>query len=305
MARISHATKNEMGMISGGAYGDQTGVEVVIQDFFEYDWEYNFRPKNKTLADRLATNAEVIAKNDNIGYGQAERYTMYLEARKLNWDFAKIDKPCATDCSQMIATDCIAEGLNVSPYMYTGNEKGELMKTGAFEVIPYEMGMRLERGDILLTTKRGHTCIVVDGSFPNHTPKWTGECYGAATVPVYKEPNEKSEKCSWPYLGTGNMFDVCDEKDDWYFIRIASVYFGWIKKQFVLRKTKYTTGVVTSDVYLRANAGANYKKLAVLKTGQELDICDVKKAANKADWYYISTEEYGFGFCSAKYVSVK
>ena len=303
MAKIVHATKNEMGTISGGQLGDQTGNEIVKQDFYEYEWEYVFRPKDAAIVDKAAGYAEIIAENNAYGYGQGanERYTMYLAAKAAKWDFKAVTTPCATDCSQLIATIMIACGINVSPYMYTGNEKGCLMGTGKFDEISYTKGMVLQRGDVILTTKKGHTAIIVEGSFPSHTPKWTGECYGVVTATVYTEPSEKAAYSSWPVLGTGNLFNVCDEQDDWYFVRIADVHFGWIKKQYVLRKDAQATGKVTSAVNVRSNAGAGFKKLGTLKAGAVVEICDTKKAANGADWHYIKYNN-GWGFVSAKYI---
>ena len=207
MAKIIHARINEMGTISGGQPGDQTEREVCRDNWYENEWEYVFRPVNQEIAKAIVADAEKIAANDNIGYGNGERYTMFNEAKKLNWQFDKITTPCATDCSQMIATLCIANGIPVSQWMYTGNEKGVLMNTGAFEQFMYLPGMYLKAGDIVLTTKKGHTVLVVEGTEDSY-PEWVGECYGAALVPVYADPEENDHRCSWPTLGTGNLFGV-------------------------------------------------------------------------------------------------
>lgn len=302
MTKIEHATKNEIGTLSGGLLGDQNSKEVMVEDFFEYDWTRVFRPKDPALADRLASKAEIIAKNDNVGYGQgSDRYTMYLAAKKLDWDFAAISEPCATDCSQMIATLCISEGLKVSPYMYTGNEEGVLDTTDAFVNLTYAEGMELKRGDILLSQKRGHTAIVVEGAFPSYAPKWVGEAYGLPFIPVYQDYTELSPRCGWPTLAAGNLFDVCDETTGWFFARIAGEYYGWVRREYVLRKTPYAKGKVASDVYVRTNPGAQYKKIGVLKSGTVVEICDEKLASNGAAWYYIKSVD-GFGFSSAKYI---
>lgn len=301
MTKLVHATNNEMGTVVKGQPGDQTKTEVCKQDWFEYEWEYVFRPKSAALAEKTAKFAEIIAENDAIGYAQDERYTMYLRAKNLNWNFAAITNPVSTDCSQLVATILIASGIPVSPYMYTGNEKGCLQNTGEFVTLMYEKDMRLLRGDIVLTTRRGHTAIIVEGTFPSQTPKWVGEAYGAQFIPVYKEANKNAKRCEWPTLGTGNLFDVCDEGKNWLYIRIAGNFFGWIERVYCLRKTVEKSGVVTSAVNVRTQPGKDFKQLGVLMTGANVEICDVKKAADGQDWYYII---YGnaWGFCSAKYV---
>ena len=305
MTKIAHATKNEIGGIVNGALGDNNGLEVMVQDFFEYGWTKVFRPKNPTTADKLAKYAEIIAENDHVGYGQgSDRYTMYLAAKALNYDFKAISTDCATDCSQLIATICIACGMNVSPYMYTGNEEGCLDQTGQFNKLMYDYGMDLKRGDILLTTTRGHTAIVVEGSFPDHLPKWVGEAYGMQYIPVYADYRKESERATWPTLAAGNLFDVCDETVNYYFIRIANEHFGWIQREYVLRKTPYATGVTTSAVNVRQQPGAQFKHIGWIEGKVEVTICDVKPAPNGADWYYIKFKD-GFGFVSAKYVKLK
>lgn len=302
MTKLVHATNNEMGMVYGGQPGDQTEREVCIQDFFEYEWEYVFRPKRADLAEKAAMYAEIIAKNDAIGYAQDDRYTMYLRAKNNGWNFAAITNPVSTDCSQLVATILIACGLNVSPYMYTGNEKGCLQYTGEFVTLLYEKDMRLVRGDIILTTRKGHTAIVVEGTFPSALPKWVGECYGAEFVPVYAEASEKAKRCEWPTLGTGNLFDVCDETASWLYIRIAGVYYGWIRRQFCLRKTVERHGtVINGGVYVRSNAGATFEQIGVLKEHDTVSICDMKVGIDGNDWYYIKYGD-GWGFCSGKYI---
>lgn len=302
MTKMAHATKNEIGTITGGQLGDQTGLEVMVQDFFEYSWTLVFRPKNPTTADKMAKHAEIIAENDHVGYGQgSDRYTMYLQAKSLSWNFEAISTDCATDCSQMMATICIACGMEVSPYMYTGNEEGCLDGTGEFYKLFYEYGMDLHRGDILLTTVKGHTAIVVEGSFPNHIPKWVGEAYGLPLIPVYQSIGTLDKLPEWPMLAAGNLFDVCDEILDYYFIRIAGEYFGWVEKRYVLRKTPASSGSVTSAVHIRTNPGANYKSIGILEKGATVQICDTKEAANGAAWYYVRYKD-GFGFSSSKYI---
>lgn len=300
MVKIIHARINEIGTISGGQPGDQTGREVCRDNWYENEWEYVFRPISPEVAKAIVADAEKIAANDYIGYGNGERYTMFNEAKKLHWQFDKITTPCATDCSQMIATLCIANGIPVSQWMYTGNEKGVLMNTGAFEQFMYLPHMFLKSGDIVLTTKKGHTVLVVEGSEESY-PEWVGECYGAEFVTVRTAPDEKAGKADWSTLGTGNLFVIIGEEGDWFRIKIADKYEGYIQKRYVLRKTVKKTGIVISDVYVRANAGASYKALGVLKTGTTAEICDTKKAANGADWYYIKYHD-AWGFSSAKYI---
>jgi hypothetical protein len=198
----------------------------------------------------------------------------------------------------MVMTLLVAAGINVPKAFYTWNMHDYMVKTGQFEIIPYTKGMALKQGDIVLKT--GHVVIVVEGDDTDY-PEWVGECYGAALVPVYADPEENDHRCSWPALGTGNLFGVIGEEGTFYRIRIAEKHVGYILKPYVLRKTPIKTMKVIGDVYVRTNPGANFRSIGVLHTGEEVVVCDTKKAANGADWYYIRFGD-GYGFSSSKFI---
>lgn len=298
MAKIIHARLNEAGQIMYGIPGDQTTKEVVKQDFYDDLWHTVYRAKERSIANHMVKGAEQIAANDHFGYGQDDRYTGYEESKKVNFDFSKVTTPCDFDCSSMIMTLIVSTGINVPKAFYTWNMHDYMVKTGQFEVIPYEKSMTLKKGDIVLKT--GHVVMVVEGN-ENDYPEWVGECYGAQFVPVYAEPVEDDHRCSWPTLGTGNLFGVIGEDGAFYKIRIAEKHIGYILKQFVLRKTPLKTMKVTGDVYVRTNPGANFRQIGVLHAGEEVVVCDTKKAANGADWYFVIFGDR-YGFSSARYI---
>jgi len=298
MVKIVHARIDENGQIMGGKAGDQTGKEVVKQDFYDADWHTVYRPKEVAIAKQMAKGAEAIAKNDHFGYSQSDRYTGYDESRKLNFDFSKVTTPCAFDCSSMVMTLIRSAGIDIKRELFTWNMDAPMLATKQFDKIPYTKGMALKTGDIVLKT--GHVVIVVESDAYD---VWIGECYGVQFAPVYAQASPTGERCSWPTLATGNLFEVIGESGDYYHIRIANAHYGYIRKQFVLRKTTAMTGTVTSSVYVRQNAGASYKAIGVLNAKQTVEICDTKKAANGADWYYIKFMD-GYGFSSARYIKV-
>lgn len=298
MAKIVHARLNEKGEIMYGLPGDQTGEEVVKQDFYESAWHTVYRAKEPAIAKHMARNAEAIAKNDAFGYGQDNRYSGFDESLKVNFDFSAVTTPCAFDCSSMVMTLLVAAGINVPKAFFTWNMHDYMVKTGQFEVIPYTKGMTLKQGDIVLKT--GHVVMVVEGN-ENDYPEWIGECYGAALVPVYADPEENDHRCSWPTLGTGNLFGVIGEDGAFFKIRIAEKHVGYILKQYALRKTPLKTMKVIGDVYVRTNPGANFRSIGVLHAGEEVVVCDTKKAANGADWYYVRYND-GYGFSSSKFI---
>lgn len=164
---IGHASIDERGKANGGTAGDQTGKEVYKRTWYSKPWHTVFRPKSAAVAEKIAKAMEQACANNNIGYDQYQRTTLYTQAKAKNWDISKVTVKCETDCSALVAVCCNAAGITVSKDMYTGNEKTVLNGTGKFTVYTaskYTGGTDyLLRGDILLGT--GHTAIVLsDGA---------------------------------------------------------------------------------------------------------------------------------------------
>ena len=164
--KIGHAVHDENGHSTGGKPGDQTGREVYIADWYliaNSPWTTVFRPKKEKTANKIAAACIKACKNDNIGYDQNQRTTLYTLAKANGWQLDKVGA-CETDCSALVAVLCNAAGITVSKDMYTGNEKEVLTKTGKFEVFTDDdhclIPDNLKKGDILL--KKGHTATVID-----------------------------------------------------------------------------------------------------------------------------------------------
>ena len=133
------------------------------------------------------------------------------------------------------------------------------------------------------------------------TPKWVGEAYGAKLVDVYTDPTGTTPLKAWPQLATGNLFDVCDERGDRFYIRIAAQYYGWIEKKFCLRKTPQRAATVKTDLWLRQNAGPGFKGLTVMPAGATVQVCDTKPASDGKPWDYLIYKGQ-YGFASDKYI---
>lgn len=161
--KIGHASIDERGKARGGAAGDQTGREVCTRDWYNKPWIAVIRPKSSTVAEKIAKAMEAACTNNNIGYDQNERTTLYIKAKANNWNIAGIKSKCETDCSALVAVCVNAAGISVSKDIYTGNEKSALVATGKFtahtESKYLTTDQYLKRGDILLAS--GHTAIVL------------------------------------------------------------------------------------------------------------------------------------------------
>ena len=304
---IGAACSNENTEITGGKAGDQTGREVRINTFYDGQvWQTIFRCKDKAKAKLIGQYMKDACLNDNIGYDTGKtRYSCWDLAIPLH-SLKDITKPCNTDCSQLMCICVNLAGIPLDKYLWTAIEESLLMSTGMFIKITDQAMLRgngLQVGDILW--RSGHTAIVVEAdetpSGYDKTPKWVGEAFGAKLVPVYQNPTGVTPLFSYPQLATGNLFDVCDESGNRWYIRIAGQYFGWLDKAYCLRKTPYTKGTVQTDLHLRANAGTGFKSIAIMPKGTVLDICDQKPASDGKPWDYVIYKGQ-YGFASARYI---
>lgn len=164
MAIIGNARIAETGGVNG-TKGDQTGREVMTQDWSTGGtWSYVIRAKSDAVANKIAAAMKAACANNNIGYSQSDRRSLYNIVSKNGWNIAAAGR-CNCDCSSLVAVCVNAAGIKVSPDMYTGNELRILQSTGAFTTYTAasytKSAANLKTGDILLRT--GHTAVVVQG----------------------------------------------------------------------------------------------------------------------------------------------
>lgn len=105
------ASIDERGRARGGKAGDQTGKEVKVGYYYDFGQEFVVRFKNRNTRTACACIAKSLAKNDNIGYDQDQRGTLYTLAGSCDWNIEKLLKKLTytkveCDCSSFVAT-CI------------------------------------------------------------------------------------------------------------------------------------------------------------------------------------------------------
>lgn len=176
MVKIGHARSSETKSKNGVA-GDQTGNEVSVTDWYNAPWLAVFRPTNKIIAERIALFVEKACANDNIGYSQNDRLSLYYACAVAGGHVEYINQGVNCDCSSLVACACISAGLVVNPDMTTAIEESVLMSTNAFKKLSQRQYIQsydyLKRGDILW--KNGHTAVVLnDGDKAIDTIKDTG-----------------------------------------------------------------------------------------------------------------------------------
>lgn len=157
------ARVDEKGGYSGGVAGDQTGKEVSTQPYYthKYGW-YCLRPKSPSDAIKIANAMKDACSNDNIGYDQANRLAIITAIQKYG-SMKKIATKTEADCSSLVRACCMEAGFYPENFT-TYNEASILEKTGKFEKkFEVTSETQLYKGDILVSKKKGHTVVAVDG----------------------------------------------------------------------------------------------------------------------------------------------
>jgi len=173
--KIGHAVMDENGKISGGVAGDQTGKEVATRGWYKTSWHTVLRAKDSKVAEKIAQAMQTACDNNNIGYDQKQRTTLFTAAQAVGFDLSKVATKCETDCSALVAVCVNSAGVKVSKDIYTGNMVDALKATGAFTLYTdtkyLTSDTHLKRGDILV--KKGHTAVVLGNGSTSTTPTKT------------------------------------------------------------------------------------------------------------------------------------
>lgn len=107
--KVSNCSGTEYGGACGGAAGDQTGREVAVISWYDFDQIAVYRHPNTKVRAELARLARETAENPHVGYDQSSRLTFRNALRKVNYAPTKIAVDCETDCSA--CTGAIIEGV--------------------------------------------------------------------------------------------------------------------------------------------------------------------------------------------------
>lgn len=166
--KIGHASIDENGKANSGSAGDQTGKEVCTRNWYlnSKGWVV-LRCKDADKREKIAEAMEKACANDQIGYDQYQRDTLFNNVKASGFDPAKTTKKVETDCSALVRV-CIAYayGEDKAGNIRTVTEPATLVKTGLFEKLTEDKYCKssdyLLRGDILCTPVSGHTVVVLD-----------------------------------------------------------------------------------------------------------------------------------------------
>lgn len=284
--KIGHASIDENNSARGGSAGDQTKKEVCTRNWYNRSggWHTVIRPKDATAAEKIAKAMEQACANDNIGYDQNQRTTLYTKAKAANWDISKITEKCECDCSALVAVCVNAAGISVSKDIYTGNQKSALKNTGKFEILTESKYLTkedyLKRGDIILGS--GHTAITLSNGILAVDNQET-KVEASKTETTVKQQTSKpvvSEAVTKTIKATNAARNF--SKD------LAGKY-----------------KVTASKLNVRHGAGTSKKIMTVIKKGTEVRCWGYYTHTLGTNWLYVQFVDKGVqynGFVSAKYL---
>ena len=104
MNLFAWASIGENGKATGGKKGDQTKKEVKVAPYYNFGQTWVIRFRNTKRGKKAGKAAKLLAQNDNVGYAQDDRVSLYNECERINWDIDRINeiRKCNCDCSLLI-----------------------------------------------------------------------------------------------------------------------------------------------------------------------------------------------------------
>lgn len=173
--KVSNCGHDENYSYRGGAAGDQSGTEYYIRDWYYFHQNCVLRHPDAKVRAMIAEMAKAAANNNCIGYDQSQRLTFWEQLKKAGYKPQNIKVRCEADCSSSTAAIVKGAGyrlklpklINVSPELWTGNEKSALQAAG-FAVLTgskyTQSGDYLLAGDINLNEQTHTNIVVTNGS---------------------------------------------------------------------------------------------------------------------------------------------
>lgn len=299
---VGSARSDENGKDHGGQAGDQTGYEVETQNWYlhSYGWRV-LRCKDAVKANKIAWDMQAACDNPNIGYDKWQDQTLYNVVKDLGFDCSRVTTPCETDCAKLVRVCVLYAGIQCDDF-YTGNEATVLLQTGQFEELKdakyTKSSEYLKRGDILVTTKQGHTVVVLTNGSKADGDDEIAPIY-VTTGNVYMRTGASMKWPAMQVVKKGSYVNAIAAVDGW----LQCEYKGEIGYcslkylQAVEAKEMTTTG----NVWLRKSAGILGAQICVIPKGKKVLATGETKKVLTSTWHEVKYDGQ-MGWCSGKYL---
>lgn len=165
MLKLTYASISENGTING-LPGDQTGQEVKTRPYYNFGQQFYTRFVSKSRRKKFASIAKKLASNNNIGYSQPNRKSLFDECNRIGWDASRIYdiRKCNCDCSMLVicAINLAYGKIKLPHYLTTSdfanNKIHKLMPKATYS--QKEITPKHRLGDIVY--RRGHVAIITE-----------------------------------------------------------------------------------------------------------------------------------------------
>ena len=165
MQKVVEALQSETGG-KDGAYGDQTGNEIVIRTFKKrsYDFTEALRCTSRAMAEKAVDIAKRIAVCSSFGYSQPNRWTGPKNIEKVGADRLEEASPGDFDCSSLVIEAYRLAGCPLKMTGYTGSMRKLMLETGYFKDVNDDDIEDAELGDVLIAPGKHTLMVITDGS---------------------------------------------------------------------------------------------------------------------------------------------
>lgn len=295
---IGSARINENGQLEGGKPGDQTGKEVCTEKWYLHSKGWTvIRAKDPKTRLLLAKNMQAACDNDKIGYSYWDHCLSLTEVvKKLNYDCSRVKTPVETNCAKLVRVCALYAGINVADF-YTGDEVEKFKATGKVDILTAtkycEIPDYLETGDILVTSQKGHTAIVLtDGEKVMGKPYKVAHC-----VACHLRAGGSAKDAHIAYMHPGDIVSLKGwSATGWGYVVTPDWKIGYISPKFLEPVYKVKT---TAKCWIRNGAGTHNSGLVVIPKGTTLAYKGGFDEVTGTTWYNLSYGGFS-GFTSGK-----
>ena len=206
------ASINEKGTAHGGKPGDQTGKEFLIRSYRNYPW---------TNVLRYTGNGVTIAEKNYLEMGDSGAAVKTMQTMLIE---------CGYSCGEYGADGEFGTGTDIAVRRFQ-------MKNGLTIDGQYGPASKTKLVALYNAKVGGNSS---ESKNPSKTPKWVGMVNTAELNVRIGAGTGNPKLAAYPLLRQHNFVDVCDtikaaDSTDWYYIRIAGKYYGYVCGKYISR----------------------------------------------------------------------